>query len=60
MSCSTPLTSGPTAQPQTGTGEKKALSLTPNAIVNRMAPIIRTMKRGKVAIIPPLLQRKSD
>jgi len=33
MSCSTPLTSGPTAQPQTGTGEKKALSLTPNAIV---------------------------
>ena len=31
MSCSTPLTSLPQTQPQTG--EKKALSLTPNAIV---------------------------
>jgi len=30
MSCSTPLTSAPTAQPQTG--EKKALNLTPTAI----------------------------
>ena len=32
MSCSTPLTSAPTAQPQTGE-KKAALSLTPNAIV---------------------------
>ena len=31
MSCSTPLTSLPQTQPQTG--EKKALNLTPNAIV---------------------------